>query len=444
MTADAATTLTGAFDSDAAVCSRLWAASDAALARLPPKPRRRPEQAEEAGWLLRDARALRERFLLAHADELYSRLTDGLSRFLRVDALAYAAAALVPGLAPTRERVAAEATLAQSDKDGVEIDQGLLLAHVLAAPAPGRHLCHAMLLPRADSGEHLARLQRDAVVELATANVRRDGRAIVVEVRNPRFLNAEDEDTLDDFEIAVDLAIMDDATQIAVLRGARVQHPKYAGRRIFSAGINLTHLYQGRISYLWYIRRDMGPLHKMFRGLASPDHLPDDPRAATLEKPWVAVVETFAIGGGCQILLVMDYVVAERGAFMTLPARKEGIIPGAANLRLPRFTGERVARQLISKGRSLNCDSFEGRLICDEIAAREDMDAALAAAVDDLTTSGSVGLVGNRRALRVGAEPLDRFRDYMAVYAREQAVCHFSPQLIANLEQNWRPKERRG
>jgi thioesterase DpgC len=40
-------------------------------------------------------------------------------------------------------------------------------------------------------------------------------------------------------------------------------------------------------------------------------------------------------------------------------------------------------------------------------------------------------------ALRVGAEPLDVFRRYLAVYAREQAECHFSEALVRNLEQNW-------
>jgi thioesterase DpgC len=436
--------ITGAFDADAAACSATWAASAAALALLPPKPKRSPAEAATAALLLDGDRARRERFLWAHATTLYDRLTAGMTRFVRVDALCDAAADLVPGLAPTRARVARESALPQKDKDGAEIDQGLLLAHILAAPEAGRHLCHAMLLPRADSADHLARLRRDGAVDLPTASLRRLGAAIVVEVRNPRFLNAEDEDTLDDFEIAIDLAIQDDTTQIAVLRGGHVQHPKYAGRRTFSAGINLTHLYQGRISFLWYLRRDLGPLHKIFRGLADPGIPPDDPRAATREKPWIAAVDTFAIGGGCQILLVMDYVLAARGAFMTLPARKEGIIPGAANLRLPRFTGDRIARQLIAKGRGLDCDSPEGRLICDEIAAPEDMDAALARVVEDLTTSGAVSLVGNRRAFRVGAEPLDTFRAYMAVYAREQATCHFSPQLIANLERNWRANERRG
>ncbi|TMI03209.1 MAG: enoyl-CoA hydratase/isomerase family protein, partial [Betaproteobacteria bacterium] len=53
---------------------------------------------------------------------------------------------------------------------------------------------------------------------------------------------------------------------------------------------------------------------------------------------------------------------------------------------------------------------------------------------------GVVSAAGNRRAFRVGEEPLDLFRRYMAVYAREQAYCHFSPALIANLEKNWKIK----
>ena len=49
---------------------------------------------------------------------------------------------------------------------------------------------------------------------------------------------------------------------------------------------------------------------------------------------------------------------------------------------------------------------------------------------------------GNRRAFRVGQEPLDLFRRYMATYAREQALCHFSPALIRNLETNWNAANR--
>ena len=62
--------------------------------------------------------------------------------------------------------------------------------------------------------------------------------------------------------------------------------------------------------------------------------------------------------------------------------------------------------------------------------------------IDGFTSSGVVSAAGNRRAMRVGQEPLDMFRRYMAVYAREQAYCHFSPALIANLERNWNAQNR--
>jgi thioesterase DpgC len=299
-----------------------------------------------------------------------------------------------------------------------------------------------MLLPRPEALELLPRLQRDGAVDLERAHVSRMGQASVVEFRSLRTLNAMDDLMLGPVEIAVDLAILDPATEIAVLRGGRVEHPKYAGRRIFSSGLNLTHLYQGRISFLFYFLHVMGFEHKIFRGLARPDASPDDLAGSTAEKPWIAAVDTFAIGGGCQHLLVMDYVLAEAGAYLTLPARKEGIVPGLANLRLPRFVSDRLARQAIMYGRRFDCDSPEGRLICDEVVPREEMDAALARVIDGLTSSGIVSFVGNRRQFRLGQEPFDLFRRYLALYAREQAFCHFSDGLIANLERYWNAQSR--
>ena len=64
-------------------------------------------------------------------------------------------------------------------------------------------------------------------------------------------------------------------------------------------------------------------------------------------------------------------------------------------------------------------------------------------AIDQLTGSGVVSAVANRRAFRVSQEPIDLFRQYLAVYAREQAYCHFSPALIDNLERHWKSHERR-
>jgi len=263
----------------------------------------------------------------------------------------------------------------------------------------------------------------------------------VLELRNPRHLNAEDDTTLGATEVAVDLALLDPSIEVGVFRGGVVEHPRYAGRRIFGAGINLTHLYRGRVSYRFYIVRDLGYVNKLLRGLSSEVHRPDEPEQTT-EKLWIAAVETYAIGGACQLLHVVDHVIAERDARLFLPARKEGIIPGASNLRLPRAVGERLARQAILSGREFVAGTPEGDLLCDETVAASEVDAAIDARVEALTSSGLVNAAANRRAMRVGQEPLEVFQAYMATYCREQAVCHLSPALVENLERNWNAKER--
>jgi (3,5-dihydroxyphenyl)acetyl-CoA 1,2-dioxygenase len=432
----------GDYRGDAESFSQQWRIGAELLACLPVKPARSDAEALVAKAILERDRAARGKFLAVHIETIYRRLTDDFAKFKRVENLVLDAAAVVPGLVPDATQLARENGLQQRDKDGVEIDQGLFLSHLLAHATAGTHLCHAMLLPRPETQEHLRRFAEMGKLALDGATLERRGNAALVTMRNPRFLNAEDETSLDGLEIATDVAILDPQTDIAILRGGVVEHSKYRGQRLFSAGINLTHLYHGKISYVWYIKRDMGLVNKLFRGVARPDLSPDEVAGGTIEKPWIAAVDGFAIGGGCQLLLAVDYVLAGSDAYMTLPARKEGIIPGAANLRLWRFTGDRIARQAILYGRRLDCDTPKGRLICDEVAPPASFEAALDEVVDGFTSSGVVSAAGNRRAIRVGQEPLDMFRRYMAVYAREQAFCHFSPALIANLERNWNAHNR--
>ena len=433
----------GDFSGDCTRYSRFWETGATLLAQLPAKPRRNATQKEAANCIHRLAREARARFLSAHAGALYDRLTRSRTRFVRVEQLVYDAAELVPGLTPTQPQVDAELALMQRDKEGHEIDQGILVSHVLADQRAGTHLCHAMLLPRPEALERLAEFERKGRLDLGAAEIFRNGKAAYVIQKNPRHLNAEDNSTIDAAEIAVDLAILDPQSEIGVLRGDYVQGGKHDGRRMLGSGINLTHLYYGKIPYIWYLQRDLGIVNKFFRGLAREDVTPDDVSGETQEKPWIAVIEQFAIGGHCQYLLTMDYVLAARGAFMSLPARKEGIIPGAANMRMPRFTGERIAREAILYGLRIECDSPEGRLVCNEVVAPEEMDAAIERVVKNFTGSGIVSAASNRRAMRVTQEPLDLFRRYFAAYAREQAYCHFSPALIENLETHWNAKSRK-
>ena len=370
--------------------------------------------------------------------QIYDALTEGRRQFVRVDELCYRAAERFPGVLPSKADLAAEAPRLQKDKQGLEKAQGEFLSAVLRDPVCGTHLCHAMLLPHPGSQARLAEFQSKGNLDLGGARVHREGKAAVVTMNNPRHLNAEDESTLEPLEMAIDIALLDTQTDICVLRGATVTHTRHAGKRLFGAGINLTHLYQGKIRYLWYIVRDLGLVNKIYRGLAKPDVSPE---VDCIEKLWVGALEGFAIGGHCQTVLTLDYVLAMRDAYMTLPARKEGIIPGAANLRLARFVGARVARQAVLAEKRIDCDSPEGRMIVDELV--DDMDGAIKSTVEKLTGSGVVSAAGNRRAFRISEEPLDSFRRYMSVYAREQAFCHFSPALIANLERNWNAASRR-
>ena len=431
------------FKRDAAAATKYWRAGSDLLSKLSGKPKRTREQQLAADLILSNCRSARERFLKNHADAVYRKLTKNLTKFVRLDELVYDAGKLVPGLTPTHKQVDAESAFMQSEKDGVEVDHGIFLSQVMALPDAGTHLCEAMLRPKPEAIERLPEFIKNGVVDFGPARVERRGKSAVVTVKNPRYLNAEDDDTLDDTETAADIAILDPLSAICVLRGDVVEHPKYAGRKIFSAGINLTHLYRGRIPYLWYIRRDMGVVNKMLRGLAMGDADASEAYGGTHEKPWVAQLEVFAIGGGCQYLLVMDYVVAGSDAYMTLPARKEGIIPGAANLRFPRFVGPRIARQAIMMGKRIDCDSAEGRMVCDIVVPPSAVERTVMKVCDDFTDSGVVSAAGNRRAFRVGEEPLDNFRRYMAVYCREQAYCHFSPALIANLEKHWNAAQRK-
>jgi thioesterase DpgC len=432
------------FSSDRHAYSDFWLKSARLIAQLPAAAHRNEPEHAAATVIRETARRARTRFLHAHVEAVYNILTDRLSRRLRVDELVAAAADVVPGLVPGPQDIAAEDGRLAHDRSGAEIDHGLFVSAVLANQRTGTHLCHAMLAPRPEAIGLAGQFRRDGIVKLPGAVVSRHGLACFVTYANQRFLNAEDQGTLDAMEICVDLALLDEDSAIVVLRGGPVEHPKYRGRRVFGAGINLTHLYHGRIPFIWYLQRDLGYVNKIYRGLAKADDSPtDECGGGTIEKPWIAAVEGFAIGGHCQVLLVCDYVIAEDDAYLLLPARKEGIIPGAANLRLPRFTGDRLARRAIQLEERIACNSPAGRLICDETVAAGMMDDAIARMVSGWTSSGTVSAVGNRRALRVAEEPLDMFRSYMAVYAREQAYCHFSPALIRNLEQYWNAQNRK-
>lgn len=249
-------------------------------------------------------------------------------------------------------------------------------------------------------------------------------------------LNAEDNRQVEDMETAVDLALLDPGVQVGLVRGGEVSHPRYRGKRIFSAGINLKALHSGDISLVdFLLRRELGYLSKLHRGLLAGDaaswHSP------VIEKPWVAAVDTFAIGGGMQLTLVFDHVVAASDAYFSLPAAKEGIVPGVANFRLARFTGPRLARDIILRGRRIWAIEPAARLLVDDVAEPAKLDSVIE---DSLELLQAPAVTANRRMLNLAEESPAEFRRYMAQFAVQQALRLYSSDVISKVGRFQREK----
>lgn len=409
------------------------------LAALPVKGSRNEADQELADGLLQRCSATRRRVLAEHASAIYSDLTDSCRLSLRLDELVAAAAAHYPGLLPDSELVKAERGHPQAKRDGHERDLGLFFWSVLRSPQAGRHLLQSMLRPTSRALALLPEFRDRGFADLEVVTVeRRDGIGHVT-LNNLAYLNAEDDDVVEALETAVDLVLLDNGSGVGVLRGGVMTKDGYHGRRVFNAGINLTRLYHGEISLLGFLlRRELGYVNKIACGLVSADADPADP--VPIEKPWLGAVDTFAIGGGTQLLLVLDRVVAERGSYFVMPAAQEGLIPGAANLRMTRAVGTRAARRLLLWGEPVRATDPDAALICDEVVATDEIGNAITAAADRL---GQPAVIANRRMLRLAEEPADAFREYMANYALYQAQRLHSADLAENLARAWIQRRRR-
>ncbi|RSM50911.1 enoyl-CoA hydratase [Amycolatopsis balhimycina DSM 5908] len=400
---------------------------DDLLAELPPPSARTPGQREAASSALDGIRAMRADYVGAHAEAIYDELTDGRSRSLRIDELVRAAARAFPGLVPTDEQMAAERARPQAEKDGREIDQGIFLRGILRAERAGPHLLDAMLQPTPRALKLLPGFTESGVVQMEAVRLeRRDGVAYLTLCRDD-CLNAEDAQQVDDMETAVDLALLDPAVRVGLLRGGEMSHPRYRGRRVFCAGINLKKLSSGGIPLVdFLLRRELGYIHKIVRGVVTEGSW----HSRLTDKPWIAAVDSFAIGGGAQLLLVFDHVLAASDAYFSLPAAKEGIIPGASNFRLSRFAGPRVARQVILGGRRIRADEPDARLLVDEVVPPAELDAAIDAALARLDGEA---VLANRRMLNLAEEPPDEFRRYMAEFALQQALRIYGEDVIGKV-----------
>ena len=167
-------------------------------------------------------------FLRAHAPRSTARSPTEWTRFVRVEDVLFAAADAFPGLTPDARadrRGDRHATARQGwprDRPGHPD-----LAHLGAGSAPGCTSAMPCCCRARDAG-CARKLRGRGVLDLGAVRLERHGRAIHLIMSNPRFLNAEDQATIDAMEIGVDVAILDPASDIAVLRGGPSSIPNIA------------------------------------------------------------------------------------------------------------------------------------------------------------------------------------------------------------------------
>jgi enoyl-CoA hydratase len=223
--------------------------------------------------------------------------------------------------------------------------------------------------------------------------VERDGPIAVVLLNRPDQLNALSDELMEELVSALTELDRDEGVRAIVLGGSE---------RAFAAGADIGELAQASAIDLYYQRRI--ERWDAIRGLWT---------------PLIAAVSGYCLGGGCELAMACDLIVASESAQFGQPETGLGIIPGAGGTqRLTRAVGKAVAMDVILSGRRLSADEAlaaglvarvvpkeawleEAKGLATEIAKRGPVGTRLAKESVDraFETTLTAGLEAERRAL---------------------------------------------
>lgn len=148
----------------------------------------------------------------------------------------------------------------------------------------------------------------------------------VITLNRPKVLNALNQATMDELSAALDELENDEAVRCVVLAG---------GERAFAAGADVNEFASATTV-------------EMLTGY----RFAQWERVRKFSKPIIAAVRGFALGGGCELAMACDMIIAGEGAKFGQPEINIGIIPGAGGTqRLTRAAGKARAMELILTGR---------------------------------------------------------------------------------------------
>ncbi|WP_397420329.1 enoyl-CoA hydratase [Phenylobacterium sp.] len=189
------------------------------------------------------------------------------------------------------------------------------------------------------------------IVETPSAGV------TLIRLNRPEALNALNSQLLGELCSALDAAESDTMVHCLVLTGSE---------RAFAAGADIKEMSDR--SYAEMFASDMfGPIAR---------------RIDSFRKPIIAAVSGFALGGGCELAMLCDFIIASETARFGQPEINLGVMPGIGGTqRLPRAVGKSKAMDMILTARMMDAAEAErAGLVSRVVAADKLMDEALAAA----------------------------------------------------------------
>ena len=209
-----------------------------------------------------------------------------------------------------------------------------------------------------------------------------DGHLLTVELSRPESLNA------------LNTALGEDL--LACFRGlAAAPHVRAivlagAGERAFCVGADLKER-QGMTDEAWRAQ------HVVFeQAAAALLHCP---------APVIAAVEGFALGGGCELAILADFIVAGEGAVFALPETTLGIFPGIGGTQLlPRIVGAPLAKELIFTGRRLPAAEAKAVGLVNHLVPAGQARARALEIATAITRNGPIAVRQAKKAIAYGVE----------------------------------------